>query len=387
VNAHTSTRMLTGTFGCELTAAALLGALKPLSRVIPRTVVIPITGHVWLRPDEKGLLQLTATDLKQSLTVNLDAPCEGAITAPIDRLLAFAVLLTRDAPVNISAADGFLTARSGRSSCRVPTLDASDFPTGTVGEVRGTKWEFAPQRLTTMLKSLQDGAVPATDPRRYLCGIAFHYGKDRATLVSTNGHILGEELAAELAGTASGAFILGREAIAPVLDLCHGDETVTLTLASDSTAATFATALKTFRAALIDGVYPDYRRAVPDYQRATVATVGREDFLTSLRIAGNVSDALGSGADSLTAVAVRISGSEIELSSHSKGEAGEDACGATVSGPDVSFGASFGYLKWAAESFADADTIEMRVVDGGTAVQFTSPDRPGAMRLVFPRRV
>lgn len=365
----------------DVSAGALLSALKPLSRIPQRNPVIPITGHAWLR-FEGGQLVITTTDLDRALTIAIDAEGEGATTTPADRLLSFASLLPKDQPVSIEASDGFLEARSARTVIRLPTLPVQDYPTMIAEAVTdGHKWKFSADRLSKMLKSLE-GAMGRETAREYLMGACFSFGP-MATLAATNAHILGEEIAEELSGKDQGAFIVPRVAIPAILDICDVED-VTVRLNAGATAATFQSGSSHYRTKLIEARYPEYRRSMPDGFK-TLATVDRREFVSALRRGANVMDAMGSEMP-LVAVKLGFSGGELTVSSGSKGEFAEDACGAKIVGPDVTVGASFAYLKWASDSLGDCETIEFQIVNNETPFLVVSPSAPTSKRVVFPRR-
>lgn len=276
-----------GGFTAELPAEVFAGAMARIAPLTARPSSIPIVTHALLRFGKKTALTLAATNLDQALAVTVKAKGAGAITASAARLAAIAERLEPGGPVKLHLAeDGRLVVSQGRSSWRLPTLPAADFPANLVEPLAGAiAWQVPAEILIAQLKAVE-GAVSEDDARSYLCGFFFDLSRrspadpsaeasaqaeapHRPALVGAQGARLA---AVELSTLADGALappdgapclLLPPGALRPLADLARTHPDLALGLTENGVTA--AAEGLFFRTKLIEGakLFPDWRRIVP----------------------------------------------------------------------------------------------------------------------------
>lgn len=415
-------------FSAELPAAVFAAALARLAALAPERATVPIVQHALLRWTGKDSLQLAATNLDQALAVTVTATAAGgknagktggATTASAARLNAIAQLLDAAKPVTLKLAAHGLQVGQGRSTWRLPTLPAEDFPAALVEPLDGAvAWSAPAEALVAHLKEIE--AAAAEDVTRpHLAGLFFDLaarddpprpaGSDamphRAALVACQtARLAAVDLAALSPPEGARGFILPTPALRPLADLAKGQATLALGLTDNGLTAAVEGVF--FRTKLVDGArdYPDWRRIVPP-ERPLQVRLGLAAFrraLSQVAVIEGDPEAQGKGKARLTAVKLAFGAAEVEISSRNQlGEEAGAACALTwVSAPPaappaapVSLTINAAHLTWAATSLRDANGGEPAEVDLAFAPE-VSPllvTRAGdtardSLRLVMPLR-
>src|SRR3546814_4075335 len=117
--------------------AVLLKSLGHVQSVVERRNTIPILSNVLIEADASGQLKLMATDLDLQVVETVAARVEtpGTTTVSAHTLFEIARKLPEGAEVSLSAAEGKMQVKAGRSNFNLPTLPRDAFPVIAEGEL------------------------------------------------------------------------------------------------------------------------------------------------------------------------------------------------------------------------------------------------------------
>ena len=271
----------------------LLAALRRVSASLDGRTFQPILRNALLEAGDAGL-RITCTDLGTRTSVSVPGASDRAwaVTAPLKELEKCSKALPKGDTVSLCLGDdGRLVVSSGRREFTLRTLPAEDFPVrvsseeganreGEVdcGVLRDTlarvTWGASTDETCTVMCTVcfDDGQAIATDSR-VLCGMPFAVPCLQGALLPA--------VAADLMVGRVFAGLKGAVGVGVTLD-ADGKAPVT---------ARFACGVVTFKARLVDGQFPNWRRiielATPPACRVTVT----RDMLAFAKVAALVDKA------------------------------------------------------------------------------------------------
>ncbi len=257
--------------------------LKPLRQVIgavERQQTIPALGHVLLSAEQGGL-SFTATDLEIELVAHLDIELAegGSTTLPARKLLEICQSVPGGAIIEISASDGKVKVRSGRSRFTLGSVPVEDFPrihevelddrvTLTQGEFRG-------------LIDRSSFAMAQQDVRYYLNGLLLEIDAKQTRTVATDGHRLAfSQIAHSSEVEDDRRIIVPRKGVQELQRLLVDDEApITLSLGKNHVQVSITGLQMTSK--LIEGRFPEYQRVLPE-QEGDIARMDKETLKQAL---------------------------------------------------------------------------------------------------------
>src|SRR3546814_95778 len=154
--------------------AVLLKSLGHVQSVVERRNTIPILSNVLIEADASGQLKLMATDLDLQVVETVAARVEtpGTTTVSAHTLFEIARKLPEGAEVSLSAAEGKMQVKAGRSNFNLPTLPRDDFPVIAEGDLPTTScgwWGPARpgcgRRVRPPVRRTRCSGSPASCPR------------------------------------------------------------------------------------------------------------------------------------------------------------------------------------------------------------------------------
>lgn len=247
---------------------SLLKLLDPMNSVIEKRNSAPVLSNVKIELKE-GKLFATATDNDITIEGSIDATIdqEGITTVnaaklnEIVRKLSEGVALTAD----LDSDTDRMTITSGKAKFNVACLSADGFPEITEVSPKSNFQVESESFRKILNRSLF--ASSKDDSRQYLNGIYMHTaknGKDEDVLcfVATDGHRLVKSEMAMPAGVSEleGA-ILPRKAVNQVVSISK--DVPSLQVGLTDSKAKFEIGDLTLTTRLIDSVFPDYNRVIP----------------------------------------------------------------------------------------------------------------------------
>lgn len=361
------------------TVGEISRALGLVAGVIATKTNIPILTYVLVKTDGNRIT-ITGTDLERECTAS--APAEvnkaGVEALPGSILKDLLGKLPKAGNVTIECVKaGRANVTSGRGRFALATLDAADFPEARAAA--GAPFKIDAKNLRAILEATI-GSASTESTRFYLCGVFLHVLDGALAAASTDGHRLcrrsmdlptgAENIPGVIIPTA------GVNTILALLDSIEGDVEVTVS----ESRIWLKTPAADFSTALINGRFPDYQRAIPQFNGATATFSGPELCAAVERAATTLPEAKAIGAGLLPTP----HGIEIKV--------GPDGAEAAVEHIDAEFhsaasevAANAKYLAAMTKIWGDAP-IDLHITGPGGPLVFTSRKLPECLYVLMPMR-
>ncbi len=244
---------------------ALLKPLNLVAGVVERRQTLPILSNILMVLDNEHL-SLTGTDLEVELIgrvpLSQSGGESGEVTVPARKLVDICRSLPDGSDIEVSAEEGKVTVRSGRSRFTLSTLPTKDFP--NLEDSIGTHQFVLKQGQLKRLIDRTAFAMAQQDVRYYLNGMLWELKGQKLTVVATDGHRLA---LCSLPGTLSEVdsdtqVILPRKGVLELGRLLiDEDADIKIVIGNNHIRAT--TDDFTFTSKLVDGKFPEYQRVMP----------------------------------------------------------------------------------------------------------------------------
>lgn len=338
-----------------------------------------IINHVRLIA-EGETLRLASTDQDRfaEAIVPADVVEPGAICVPFDKLKALVAKHGKSSTLSLTFDDERLVVSGGRSTVKLPTVNADDFP----------KWADAKPEATFVLpaKDLARAfgrvrfAASTEDTKYYLQGVHLDYHDGVLHFVATDGHRLAVSGMPAPAGSESCPKAIVPSEGVDAAALMFKDA-ADITVAVGKNAISFSANNLRLSSRLIEGTFPAYERIIPD-KGSPGLIVKRADFVDCLDRANVL---VGEG--SFSAIIARPDGETLRLESRNQGGgAADEELPATI---DEGF-EPFGFNpKYAAQFLATLTvgslTVEQSDPNGPHLIY--SEDAPDFVGVLMPMRV
>jgi DNA polymerase-3 subunit beta len=244
------------------TRESLLKPLQLVYGVVERRQTLPILSNLLLVMD-KDQLSLTGSDKEVEITgrSTMDSGESGETTVPARKLMEICRNLPEGAKIEARLEDNRMSLSSGRFSSHLATLPATEFPSVEM-ESGNASVSIEANRLRNLLEQTSF-AMAQQDVRYFFNGMLLEVTAERLRTVATNGQRLAMcTLDFTFDQSQEQRIIIPRKGVFELQRLIgDGDEMVQLTLSSNHLRATADSSSVITK--LVDGVYPDYERAIP----------------------------------------------------------------------------------------------------------------------------
>lgn len=359
-----------------------------------RGSVIPVLAHCRLTAKARTL-RVSSTDLEMQAEAlgGAEVETEGETTVPADKLKQFVDKLPvkGDVAVSLALEDGVVIAKAGRTRARFPTLPPADLP-----------MLDGPTSLETAMFSISgadlDRLLGRTTPIAQIAppdqfrAVFLHarqwQGKPSLCAVATNRHVLiaasveQPDGAGALPETTGGrGVLLSPATAASALRLFRAEESVRITV--DRAKIVFEGATTRLVSKLVDGVYPDYTRIIPEPSRNRVV-LDRAGAVATVSLLETFNDDSSQGRKLEAAPA--DNGLALAAGGVSDGGDGFAVTEAEVQGEVQPFGLSSAYFRMILGAFK-AETVTLSVGDGKAPLVFEAGDEPDTLGIVMPMKV
>lgn len=243
----------------------LLTLLLAVVGAVDKKQSLAILSHFLLRL-ENGQLFVTATDLEIEICAHV--VCEsnesgGSITVPAKKFIDIIRSLDDQTSPNIICDKGLVTIKQGRSSFKLTTLPAEQYP---VSEDECNEVELSVPRLV-LLQLLQSThfALSQQDVRVFLNGLFLDFEPNLITAVATDGHRMAISRYV-CSHTHSNKLLLPKKGVLELLRLlnCIHDENVLLT--TGKSHIKLISSQFVFMSKLLEARFPPYAKAIPKDQ-------------------------------------------------------------------------------------------------------------------------
>lgn len=260
--------------------------LKPLQAVVgivERKQTMPILSNVLIETRDTDLI-VTATDLEIEISARVPQSVQsesGEITVGARKLLDLLKALPDQSTLDVTLPQpGKMQLQAGRSRYQLQTLPGDDFPRGAATE--GVQHTLTlPQKDLRRLLVLTKFAMGQQDVRFYLNGVQLLLEDDQLRAIATDGHRLCLASQAVTASPDKYEVILPRKTVDELVRLLQDtDAEVKLEWLGRQIRFTFGDIA--ILSKIIDGKFPDYRRAIPQ-GLIKYAEVNRAQFTQTLQ--------------------------------------------------------------------------------------------------------
>ena len=244
------------------TREVLLAPLLAVAGVVERRHKLPILSNVLIEAGSEEF-HLSTTDLEVELqaVVALAAEETGKTTVSAKKLCGIVRALPMGAEITLHGGREHLEINSGSSHFRLAMLSANDFP--SVSEITGCLEVKIKAPILSHVIGKTQFAMAQQDVRFFLNGLLMHLDGENLVTVATDGHRLALSVTPLKTSEQDGCqVIVPRKAVQEMMRLLdHRDEEVVIRIGENHIQVRIGSQRLT--AKLIDGSFPDYKRAIP----------------------------------------------------------------------------------------------------------------------------
>ncbi len=321
----------------SLTRDDLLKPMQWVSSVVDKRQTMAVLQNILLEV-EQGQLRLTGTDTEIELVVQVALQGdfqEGAVTLPGRKAVDWLKQLKPGVTIQVKLEEQRVVFKSGRSSSRVATLPAGDFP-NLQDSISLQTLELDAQKLKKLIDKTAF-AMAQQDVRYYLNGMLLDIRPEVLRMVSTDGHRLALcDMSIDTLDQRQQA-IIPRKAVLELSRLLGENQgTVTLQLGQHHLRVLMDQVI--FTTKLIDGRFPDYERVLPrDGDKYVLAH--REELRAALLRVSVLCN------EKFRGLRLSLRSGELELvANNAEQEEAEERVAVDYSGAELEIGFNVGYL-------------------------------------------
>lgn len=243
----------------------LLTALLTVAGAVDKKQSLAILSNFLLKLSD-GFLSLTATDLE--IEISAQVACEskdtsGTITVPAKKMIDIIRSLDDNTSPKLVCENAVLTIKQGRSSFKLTTLPADQFP---ASEDECNEVELTLPR-TALLQLLQSThfAMSQQDVRVFLNGLYLEFEENQITAVATDGHRMAINRYL-CVNKSQNKLLLPRRAVQELLRLLNGIEDENIVLSAGKAHFKLVSSQFIFLSKLIEARFPPYTKVIPRNQ-------------------------------------------------------------------------------------------------------------------------
>ena len=354
---------------------AFLGPLQLVSSVVERRQTIPVLSNLLVVANDDGL-SLTGTDQEVELSariadVQVSEP--GEVTVPARKLVDICRSLPGDSEVFVEQTEDKIHLKCGRFKSQLATLHVGDFPKVPAEESEQVAVTIDAEQLKECLAKTSF-AMAQQDVRYFFNGLLFDLGEDGLTAVATNGQRLAVTTSNGPGQQTPAQFIVPRKAVGELSRMVSEGE---IRLAFSSNHVSVESGSSTLVSKLIDGTFPDYRRAIPESVDKLV-TCNRLELREALSRTSILSNEMYRN------VRLQLARGEIRVSANNPmQEEAEEAVSVEYDGPELEIGFNVSYLLDALSVLA-GDVATLAFLDANTATVIRDPGDDTSVFVVSP---
>ena len=263
--------------------------LNAINGVMGTNSTMPILDN-FLVTIEGNQLKLTASDLESTMTsvIELDnVEGEGSVAVPA-KILLETLKLMPDMPLvfAIDSENNILKFSSANGEYGAPCFPSDEYPV--------VKPIVEPKSFDIRASVLQRAisktifATGNDELRPNMMGVLCELSADNITFVATDAHKLVRYRNEEVKTEEFSSFILPKKPIAHLKNILGNADTVHVEYSENTHHIRFAFGTFELYSSLKEGKYPNYEAVIPK-ENPNILTIGRDEFLKSIRRLGNYS--------------------------------------------------------------------------------------------------
>ena len=243
----------------------LLTPLLTVAGAVDKKQSLAILSNFLIKMSD-NLLLITATDLEIEISAKVACHSEqptGSITVPAKKFIDIIKSLDENTSPNILCDNGLLIIKQGRSSFKLTTLPAENYP---VSDDECNEVELSIPRLV-LLNLLQSThfAMSQQDVRVFLNGLFLEFETNLISAIATDGHRMAINRYSCINSNQS-KLLLPKKGVQELLRLLSSVNDDTVLLAAGKSQLKLVTKQFVFSSKLIEARFPPYAKAIPREQ-------------------------------------------------------------------------------------------------------------------------
>lgn len=357
----------------------LLPSLLSVSGAVDKKQSLAILSNLLLKLSTNQLL-ITATDLEIEMSARIvcefDSP-ESSITVPAKKFIDIVKSLDDHSDLKITSNDHGLIIKQGRSSFKLATLPADNYP---LSEDSCNEVELS-VNTADFLKLLQSThfSMSQQDVRIFLNGLFLEFDSNLITAVATDGHRMAIDRYS-CSNSTQGKFLIPKKGIQELLRLLGSiqDENIVLT-AGKSHFKVFCEGF-TFTSKLIDSRFPPYVKAIPKAQDKSV-------LIDCALLKRSLSRTVILAHEKSRAVLLHVQSGQLTLiANNNEQEEAIESVAAHTEGDEIKIGLNATYLLDVLNYFSDGEVrLSMSHTDSSILVE--SPQHEHYQYILMPMKI
>jgi DNA polymerase III subunit beta len=213
---------------------------------------------------QKGRLEITATDLDQSIRIFTEAKGDGVFDITVNARKVFEIIREMsEGQVTVAVENNVLILETEKEFiCKIAGADSHDFP-GFPEISSNSKFEINQILLKTMIAK-SGFAVAKDETRACLSGILWETHPAKTGMIATDGHRLGSCFVDEKFSLKDCVTcIVSPKSVTHLVRILDEKKSDKITVLVNEKYVAFTTSTFTLCSKLIEGPYPDYKKVIP----------------------------------------------------------------------------------------------------------------------------
>lgn len=359
--------------------SSLMKALTVVSKGMGTNSTLPILSGIYLKAAE-GALELQTNNLSISIRHVVPANVEEEGAAVVSgKVITNIVKALPDAAVSFEAADGIVTIFCAKSTFRLNTLKAADWP--AFPEVQPSQTIELPSELLGRMVDKVWRVTSKETTRQYLQGIQLTVEDNTIRMVATDTIRLAVcDSSVDVAPEQPFSSVISGQVLHDVLAMPSMTDTISIGITSNQAVFSFGTT--TFVTRVLEGNFPSWRQLVSPTCTTAVA-LNVEEFSAALKRVSTVAIQNAS-----IRFDVDADGGIVRLSAHSpeQGESSETLV-CDVEGQSLAIGLNYHYVFDCVNAVADAGEVRLELQGSTQPGIFKSNGKINYLYLLMPIRL
>ena len=359
--------------------ASLMKALTVVSKGMSGNTTLPILSGIYLRAAD-GTLELQTNNLSISIRhlvpANVEEPGETVVSG---KVLTSIVKTLPDAAVTFEETDHMVTISCAKSTFRLNTLRAADWP--AFPEVQPSRTLELPSELLGRMVDKVYRVTSKETSRQYLQGIQLTVEDNTIRMVATDTIRLAVcDASVEAAPDEPFCSVIGGQVFHDVLAMPSITDTISIGTAENQAVFTFGTT--TFVTRLLEGNFPSWRQLVSP-TCTTAVTLDVAEFNAALKRVSVIAQQNAS-----IRFDVDADGGLVRLSARSpeQGESSE-TLSCEVEGQSLAIGLNYHYVFDCVNAVSDAEQVRLELQGATQPGIFKSNGKINYLYLLMPIRL
>lgn len=370
-------------FQLSIKKEELLNALQIVAGAVDKKQSLAILSNFLLTIDA-SFLTITATDLE--IEISAKVACEAQIeveaskassTVPAKKLIDIIRSLDDNTSPNIVCNQSVVTIKQGRSSFKLTTLPAEQYP---ISDDECNEVELNLPR-TTLIQLLQSThfAMSQQDVRVFLNGLYLEFESNRITAVATDGHRMAVNHYS-CTNQTQGKLLVPKRAVQELLRLLPGSTDENVLLTAGKSHFNVVTNQFTFLSKLIEARFPPYAKVIPRDQNKQIiiaCSVLKRALTRSIILA----------QEKTKAVTFHVQANQLTLiANNNEQEEAVETLEAQTSGDELKIGLNASYLLDVLNYFNEGE-VKISLSQTDTSILIESVGNEQYQYIIMPMKI